>query len=94
MWTILMEAAVNMYNATLVQRSHFAGEQEYLCTPYSVFTVDSANWQAGTTARSGQYNHRPAQPGQHYYFNIIITITITTEYALWPALTTLPDLLL
>ena len=51
MWTILMEAAVNMYNATLVQRSHFAGEQEYLCTPYSVFTVDSANWQAGTTAR-------------------------------------------
>jgi hypothetical protein len=49
-WTILMEAGVDMYNASLVQRTHFSGEAEYLFTPYSVFTVDSVEFRAGTAA--------------------------------------------
>jgi ubiquitin len=50
LWTVLMEADVDMYNASLVQRTHFVGEQEYLFTPYSVFSVVSVDWRAGTTA--------------------------------------------
>ena len=50
MWTVLMQADLEMYNASLVQRTHFAAEQEYLFTPYSVFTVSDANWRAGTAA--------------------------------------------
>jgi ubiquitin len=50
LWIILMDRDVDMYNASLVQKTHFAGEQEYLFPPYSVFTVVAVNWRAGTTA--------------------------------------------
>ena len=39
-----MDRDLDMYNASLVQKTHFAGEQEYLFTPYSVFTVVAVNW--------------------------------------------------
>jgi hypothetical protein len=47
-WTVLMAADINMYNAALVTRTHFAGEEEYLFAPFSVFLVDSVTWRAGT----------------------------------------------
>jgi len=50
-WTILMEAEADMYNASLVHRTYFAGEAEYLFTPFSVFTVADVSWRAGTASR-------------------------------------------
>ncbi len=51
MWYIQMSADRVMYNAALVRKSEFAHENEYLFTPYSVFTVEKVRWDAGTKER-------------------------------------------
>jgi len=48
LWTISMPADKNMWNAALVESSHFPGEHEYLFVPYSTFTLLKVRWSAGT----------------------------------------------
>jgi hypothetical protein len=51
LWDISMPADEDMWNAALVQSSHFAGEQEYLFVPFSTFVVLQVSWGDGTHAR-------------------------------------------
>ena len=48
LWTISMAADVNMWNAALVESSHFVGEQEYLFVPFSTFVLLQVRWGVGT----------------------------------------------
>ena len=51
LWTISMPADENMWNAALVESSHFQGEQEYLFVPFSTFLVLEVRWGAGTPSQ-------------------------------------------
>jgi hypothetical protein len=48
LWTISMAADQNMWNAAIVESTHFVGEQEYLFVPFSTFVVLQVSWGAGT----------------------------------------------
>eukprot|EP01043_Picozoa_sp_COSAG02_P014739 COSAG02_NODE_613_length_19522_cov_13.355249_2_plen_729_part_00 len=44
LWTISMAADQKMWNAALVESTHFVGEHEYLFVPFSTFLVQRVNW--------------------------------------------------
>ena len=48
LWTISMAADEPMWNAALVESSHFVGEEEYLFVPFSTFVVVEVCWGPGT----------------------------------------------
>ena len=50
LWHVNMDADTDMWNAALVDRSHYHGEEEYLFVPYSTFALVRAEWRAGTHA--------------------------------------------
>jgi hypothetical protein len=49
-WLIRIDPARKCVHVNLVGRTNVPGEQEYLFTPYSAFTVLSVAWNAGTSA--------------------------------------------
>lgn len=51
LWTISMAADQNMWNAAIVESTHFVGEQEYLFVPFSTFVVLQVSWCAGLGSR-------------------------------------------
>ena len=48
LWRVRIDPARKCHHVNLVKRTHVDGENEYLFVPYSVFTVLSAQWRAGT----------------------------------------------
>ena len=50
LWHVNMDADTAMWNAALVDRSHYHGEEEYLFVPYSTFALVRAEWREGTHA--------------------------------------------
>lgn len=49
-WLVRIDPVRKCHHVNLVHNTHVAGEDEYLFAPYSVFTVLSSTWNAGTTA--------------------------------------------
>jgi hypothetical protein len=49
-WLVRIDPARKCVHVNLVKKTNVEGEEEYLFAPYSVFTVASATWNAGTTA--------------------------------------------
>ena len=50
LWRVRIDSVRKCVHVNLVKNSNVPGEEEYLFAPYSVFTVLSATWNAGTAA--------------------------------------------
>ena len=50
LWRVRIHSERRCHHVNLVKKTHVGGENEYLFVPYSVFTVRSARWRAGTAA--------------------------------------------
>jgi hypothetical protein len=48
-WIVHIDEHRKCHHVNLVKDTHFAGEDEYLFAPYSVFTVQTVEWNEGTT---------------------------------------------